>query len=49
MAVLGWIAGLLGIPLGAYWPHALLALLIVFLGFQGLSKLLYGDRSAEEA
>jgi hypothetical protein len=44
MLVVGWIAGLLGVPLAAYWPHALLAMLAVFLGLQALPALLYrGD------
>jgi hypothetical protein len=40
MLVIGWVAGLLGIPLSNYWPHLLLALLGVFLAMQILPKLL---------
>jgi hypothetical protein len=40
MLIVGWLAGLLGIPLSEYWPHALFALLTVFLGVQLLPKLL---------
>jgi hypothetical protein len=45
MLVVGWIAGLLGVPLAAYWPHALLAMLAVFLGLQVLPALLYPSDS----
>jgi hypothetical protein len=40
MLVAGWIAGLVGIPLSAYWPHVLLAFLAAFLALQVLPKLL---------
>jgi hypothetical protein len=36
---LGWITGLVGIPLAHYWPHVLLLLLGAFLGLQFLPKL----------
>lgn len=47
MLVVGWIAGLFGIPVATYWPHALLAMLAVFLGLQILPSLLYRDTSAD--
>jgi hypothetical protein len=40
MLVVGWVAGLLGVPLSQYWPHALLGILGVFLAVQFLPKLL---------
>jgi hypothetical protein len=36
----GWAAGLVGLPIAAYWPHALLALLAMFLAVQVVPKLL---------
>ncbi len=42
MLVGGWIAGVFGIPVAQFWPHALLAMLVIFLGLQLLPKLLYG-------
>jgi hypothetical protein len=36
---LGWITGLVGIPLAHYWPHVLLLLLAAFLALQFLPKL----------
>lgn len=42
MLAVGWIAGLLGVPVARFWPHALLALLTLFLAFQLLPKVLYG-------
>jgi hypothetical protein len=36
---LGWITGLVGIPLAHYWPHVLLLLLAAFLSLQFLPKL----------
>lgn len=41
LLVIGWIAGLVGIPVAEYWPHVLLAILALFLGLQFLPKLLY--------
>ena len=41
LLVLGWIAGMVGIPVAEYWPHVLLAILALFLGLQFLPKLLY--------
>jgi hypothetical protein len=46
MLVLGWAAGLLGIPLSQYWPHVLLALLAAFLAMQLLPRLLRANPSA---
>jgi hypothetical protein len=50
---LGWITGLLGIPLAHYWPHVLLLLLAAFLGLQFLPKLVppatHGAGSAGDA
>jgi hypothetical protein len=40
LLILGWIAGVVGIPLAEYWPHILLAILALFLGLQLLPKLL---------
>jgi hypothetical protein len=40
LLVLGWLAGLVGLPVAQYWPHVLLALLAAFLAVQVLSKLL---------
>ncbi|NOY41364.1 MAG: hypothetical protein GXP26_05955 [Planctomycetes bacterium] len=39
----GWLAGLAGLPIANYWPHALLVLLVAFLVFQLLPKLLLGS------
>ncbi len=36
----GWLAEQLGLPVADYWPHVLLALLVAFLAFQLLPKLL---------
>jgi hypothetical protein len=41
MLLVGWLAGLLDVPIAEYWPHALLLLLALFLGLQTLPKLLY--------
>jgi hypothetical protein len=41
MLLAGWIAGMLGVPVAQFWPHALLAFLAFFLGLQLLPKLLY--------
>ncbi|RIK84257.1 MAG: hypothetical protein DCC67_05160 [Planctomycetota bacterium] len=41
MLLVGWIAGLMGVPVAEYWPHALLALLTVFLALQLLPNLLF--------
>ncbi len=40
LLMLGWLAGLVGLPVAQYWPHVLLALLAAFLAVQVLSKLL---------
>ncbi len=40
MLALGWIAGILGIPMSEYWPHLLLVLLAGFLALQLLPKLM---------
>ncbi len=40
MLIVGWIAGLVGIPLSEYWPHVLLAFLAAFLALQVLPKLI---------
>jgi predicted dehydrogenase len=51
LLALGWLGGLLGLPVARYWPHGLLALLAVFLLFQLLTKLLLsapGDRGTDE-
>lgn len=39
--LLGWIAGEMGLSISKYWPHALLAMLGLFLGFQLIPKLLF--------
>ena len=41
LLVIGWVAGLVGIPVAQYWPHVLLAILALFLGLQFLPKMLY--------
>jgi hypothetical protein len=49
--VVGWIAGILKIPLSDYWPHLLLAALAAFLALQLLPKLMsrqVSQRTAEE-
>ncbi|MCA9258803.1 MAG: hypothetical protein KDA61_06370, partial [Planctomycetales bacterium] len=45
MLGLGWIAGGLGLPVAAYWPHALLGILGAFLAFQTLPRLLLRGRA----
>ena len=47
LLVIGWIAGLVGIPVAEYWPHLLLAILALFLGLQFLPKLLYKSPPAD--
>jgi hypothetical protein len=47
LLVIGWIAGLVGIPVAEYWPHVLLAILALFLGLQFLPKLLYKSPPAD--
>jgi len=47
MLTVGWIAGLMGVPVAKYWAHGLLAMLVVFLGVQFVPKLL-ADRSQQE-
>ncbi len=47
LLVIGWIAGLVGIPVAEYWPHVLLAILALFLGLQFLPKLLYKSPPSE--
>ena len=37
---LGWFADLVGLPIGEFWPHVLLALLALFLTIQFLPRLL---------
>lgn len=39
LLLLGWIAGLVGLPVADYWEHVLLALLSLFLAIQFLPKL----------
>ncbi len=46
---LGWIAGLVGLPVADYWEHALLALLSLFLAIQFLPKLLADPKSETDA
>lgn len=48
LLVIGWIAGLIGIPVAEYWPHVLLAILALFLGLQFLPKLLYKSPSRDD-
>lgn len=51
LTLTGWVAGALGVDAADYWPHALLALLSVFLAFQLLPKLLLrepADASSDE-
>jgi hypothetical protein len=43
---IAWIAGRLGVPIGQFAPHILLALLAVFLALQFLPKLLYREHPA---
>ncbi len=38
----GWLAELVGLPIANYWPHALLLLLVAFLIFQLVPKLILG-------
>ena len=40
MLVVGWIAGVLGIPMSHYWPHLLLVFLAAFLALQFVPKLM---------
>ncbi|QDS98663.1 hypothetical protein [Adhaeretor mobilis] len=44
LLLVGWIAGLFGIPVAEYWPHALLVLLALFLGLQVLPKIVYAKK-----
>jgi hypothetical protein len=48
MLLAGLIAGQFGVPIARFLPHALLALLAVFLGLQFLPKLLYREPVAKE-
>ena len=48
MLLAGLIAGQFGVPIARFLPHALLALLVVFLGLQVLPKLLYREPVAKE-
>jgi hypothetical protein len=48
MLLAGLIAGQFGFPIARFLPHALLALLVVFLGLQFLPKLLYREPVAKE-
>jgi hypothetical protein len=48
MLLAGLIAGQFGVPIARFLPHALLALLVVFLALQFLPKLLYRDPVANE-
>ncbi len=43
----GWLAGVFGLPVAHYWPHALLALLTAFLIFQTLPKLLINPQPSD--
>jgi len=47
MLTVGWIAGLMGLPVAEYWAHGLLAMLSLFLAVQFLPKLL-ASRPSEE-
>jgi len=49
LLVAGWLAGVFGLPIAHYWPHALLALLTVFLVFQTLPKLLLNPRPSNSS
>ena len=44
----GWVAGLMGVPVAEYWPHVLLLILTLFLGVQFLPKLLYDAPSKRD-
>lgn len=46
--VVGWFAGLVGIPLSHYWPHALLLFLAVFLALQFLPRFLARGTGAHD-
>jgi hypothetical protein len=48
MFVAGLIAGQFGVPVAQFVPHALLALLVIFLGLQLLPKLLYSGPSSKD-
>ncbi|MEQ8210684.1 MAG: hypothetical protein RH917_12710 [Lacipirellulaceae bacterium] len=49
LLLLGWIAGLFGIPLPRHWyAYLLLAMLALFLGLQVLPKLVYSDKPKPE-
>ena len=47
--VVGWIAGLLKMPLSDYWPHVLLAFLAAFLALQLLAQAASGEAVAAAA
>lgn len=49
MLLIGWIAGLIGLPLPRHWyAYFLLALLALFLGLQVLPKFVYADKAKPE-
>lgn len=49
MLLIGWIAGLVGLPLPRHWyAYFLLALLALFLGLQVLPKFVYADKAKSE-
>lgn len=41
LLLVGWVAGMLGLPVADYWPHALATMLALFAALQLLPKLLY--------
>ena len=49
LVFIGWVAGLLGVPIAAYWPHALAILFALFAGLQIVPKLLFPSNSREPA
>ncbi|MEM9352096.1 MAG: hypothetical protein AAGA92_03705, partial [Planctomycetota bacterium] len=51
LVLVGWVMGLVGLPVARYWPHVLLVLLALFLSLQAIPKLLFSkpEQNADPA
>ena len=47
LLIVGWLAEQVGLPVASYWPHCLLALLVLFLVFQLFPNLLLKPSPAD--